>query len=289
MRIREATLKDREGILKVASATWEGWDYVPLFLEDWIREGGLYVAEVGDEIVGITKTTELSSGELWLEAIRVAEEHRRKGLGREIAERQLELALASNPKSIRLSTADVNTASLAIIRRLGFTEYVLFDYFEQSEPLAGLEGVEFDESKLLADAHVAEKAWALVRSSEEFAAAKGLLPHTWKFYEWTKALFRSLLEDRLVYVTSGVKGVLVLIRNRYAPSNREIAFLEGDERSLEILNKLAQAKLASLPEGGRFAAFAAGKRKRKILECLGMKFHERIKKVYVFDYPLGNK
>ena len=286
MRIREATLKDREGILKIASATWEGWDYVPLFLEDWISEGGLFVAEVGGEIVGITKTTELSPAELWLEAIRVAEEHRKKGLGREIAVKQLELAIASNPRSIRLSTADINTASLKIIHHLGFEEYAIFDYFEQSEPLAGLAGVEFEENEFLADAEVAEKAWALVRSSEEFAASKGLLAHTWKFRNFTEWLFRSLLKEGLVYVTPGVGGVLVLLRNRYTPESREIAFIEGDERSLEILIKLVQLKLACISEGARIVAFAAGKRKREIIRRIGLSPHEFIKKVYVFDYPL---
>lgn len=286
MRVREATLKDREGILKIASATWEGWDYVPLFLEDWIREGGLYVAEVGDEIVGITKTTELSPAELWLEAIRVAEEHRKKGLGREIAERQLELALATNPKSIRLSTADVNTASLAIIRRLGFIEYVAFDLFEQKKPLAETQEVELKESEFLAGADVHERVWEMIRSSEEFAASRGLLPHTWKFYNFTEGLFRSLLKEGLVYVTPGVGGVLVLLRNRYTPESREIAFLEGDERSLEILIKLVQLKLACIPEGARIVAFAAGKRKREIIRRIGLSPHEFINKVYVFDYPL---
>ncbi|TET21610.1 MAG: GNAT family N-acetyltransferase [Candidatus Stahlbacteria bacterium] len=289
IKLREATFKDRDGILRIASATWEGWDYVPLFLEDWIKQGGLFVAEVGGEIVGVTKTSELSPGELWLEAIRVAEEHRRKGLGREIAEEQLKLALAASPKSIRLSTADVNTASLAIIHHLGFQEYALFDYFEQREPLGTFRKVELDEKEFLAGAEVTEKAWVLVRSSEEFVASKGLLPHTWKFRNFTEELFRSLLEDGLVYVTPEVGGVLVLMRNRYTPESREIAFLEGDERSLEILSKLAQAKLASLPEGVRFLAFAASKRKHKILQHLGMKFHERVKKVYVFDYPLDKK
>lgn len=286
MKLRKATPKDREGILRIASTTWEGWDYVPLLLDSWIAEGGLYVAELEGQIVGITKTTELSPGELWLEALRVAEEHRKKGLGLQIAEQQLELAIAASPKSIRLSTADVNTASLAIIRHLGFKEYAVFDYFEQSQPLAGLEEMQLDESRLLADADVTDRAWDLILSSQEFRASKGLLPHTWRFFNWTEELFRSLVAEGLVYVTPQVGGVLVLLRNHYAPSNREIAFLEGDERSLETLGRLVHLKLTSLKEG-RLVAFAAGKLKHKIIQNLAMRLHERIKKVYVLEYPLG--
>ena len=39
IRFREATPLDKEGILKIASRTWEGWDYVPLIIDDWLREG----------------------------------------------------------------------------------------------------------------------------------------------------------------------------------------------------------------------------------------------------------
>jgi GNAT superfamily N-acetyltransferase len=283
IKLREAVHSDRKGILRVASTTWEGWDYVPLLLDSWIAEGGLYVAELAGEIVGITKTTELSPGELWLEALRVGEEHRKKGLGRKIAEQQFELAIATRARSIRLSTADINTASLAIIRHLGFKEYAAFDYFGQGQPSA--DQVQLDENMFLADADTVDKAWELVRSSQEFRDSKGLMPHTWRFYDWTEELFRSLVAEGLVYVTPQVGGVLVLLRNYYTPSNREIAFLEGDERSIETLGRLVHLKLA-LGEGG-LVAFAASELKRKISQDLGMKIHEEIHKVYVFEYPLS--
>ncbi|MBN2379032.1 GNAT family N-acetyltransferase [candidate division WOR-3 bacterium] len=285
IKLHSASPKDKEGILAVASATWEGWDYVPLFLDAWIAEGGLYVAEHSGQIVGITKTTELSEGELWLEAIRVAEESRGKGWGREIAQKQLKLAIEADPRSIRLSTADINTTSLKIIGHLGFEEYARFRYLQlPSKHLSS--SMESAEGVQLLHREDSSKAWDLIRGSEEFRVSKGLLPQTWKFCEWTEDLFVRLMNEGSVYVTEDHNGVLVLLPNRYAPANPEVAFIEGDETALEKLEAFAKLKLASASGEGSIVGFSAGKRKRSRLERIGMRPHERINYVYVFDYPL---
>ncbi len=290
MKLRRAVPKDRKAILEIASLTWEGWDYVPMFLDEWIAEGGLYVVEQEEEIIGMTKTTEISPGELWLEAIRVAQKHRNRGLGREIAAEQLKLTLAANPKSIRLSTADVNTASLKIIRHLGFREYAVFDYYALGGIPSYDKTLDFERVKQLGEDEENKKAWQLVRQSEEYIVSKGLLPHTWKFSEWTEGLFRTLVSKKYVYATHDRKGVLVLLPNRYSPASLEIAFLDGDEESVKVLGNFALKEIGSAAEEDvRTAGFAAGDRKREIFTMLGIKPREDLKKVYVFDYPLGKK
>ena len=116
MIIRLAQKKDRKKILKIASHTWEGWDYVPQLLDEWLIEGGLFIAEENGEIVGLTKTTILSRGELWLEGLRVKKELRRQGIGKKLAFFQLEEALKQRPRIIRLSTAEVNIESIKLIK-----------------------------------------------------------------------------------------------------------------------------------------------------------------------------
>lgn len=290
IKFRKAAIADREGILKIASTTWEGWDYVPLFLDTWLEEGGLYVAEMEGEIVGMTKTTEISPGELWLEAIRVSEERREHGLGRWIAEEQLRLALETKPRSIRLSTADINTASLKVIHHLGFVEYAVFDYY-------GLGGISScDETMNLSsvrrlsstDESEIKKAWKLVISSDEYKASRGLLAHTWKFPEWTEHLFRILTDEGYVYITPHAMGVLVLLPNRYSSSSLEIAFIDGDDESVGILGNFALREMApQRAEDERSAGFASSDRKRAIFRRLGFEPIEDLKKVYVFDYPIN--
>lgn len=290
IKLREATKADRDGILKIASSTWEGWDYVPLFLDEWLQEGGLYVAEMEGEIVGMTKTTELSPGELWLEAIRVSEERREHGLGRWIAEEQLRRALDTHPRSIRLSTADINTASLKIIHHLGFREYVVFHYCTLSGVSSYDETVNLSPVRRLSSRDEAEirKAWKLITSSDEYKASRGLLAHTWKFTEWTEGLFRVLIDKGYVHATSEIKGVLLLLPNRYTPSSLEIAFIDGDEESVDILGNFALREIDfRQTKDVRSAGFVASDRKREIFARLGIQPRDDLKKVYVFDYPIN--
>jgi GNAT superfamily N-acetyltransferase len=284
MVLREATPQDRDGILKIATHTWEGWDYVPLFIDSWLGEKGLFVAEEGGRIVGMTKTTELSSGELWFEAIRVAEEERGKGLGLDIAKRQLEMAIATNPRSIRLSTADRNKASISISTSLGFKEYVSFQFYENYENADPLK--EASNVVSLRDEQKIKQAWNIIQESEEYHLSKKLLPHTWKFYDFTEELFGRLSREGLVFATKDTEGVLIVLKNRYSPLNYEVAFLEGSEESVSELSTFAQSHLAKKTADDFMDAFAVSRRKKGILERLGMKKSKDIEKVIVFEYPL---
>lgn len=290
MRLREAVPRDRKGILEIASRTWHDWDYVPLFLDQWIAEGGLFVAEDDGEIIGMTKTTEISPGELWLEAIRVASDRRKKGLGRWIAEEQLRLALDTNPRSIRLSTADINTASLKIIHHLGFRDYATFDFYRLGERIEYNQNLDFGKIKLLTPESKSsiKKSWNRVSSSEEYRLSKGLFPHTWKFPQWTEELYRILIRKGYVFVTGDNTGAMVLLPNRYSPQCLELAFLEGEDTSIDLLGNYALKRMSTCEdEEYRSSAFIAGPRKRAIFERLGFRQREDLKKVFVFDYRIN--
>lgn len=290
MKMRPAAPEDREGILAIASETWEGWDYVPLFIDRWIGEGGLYV--VSDEqgrIIGMTKTTEISAGELWLEAIRVDPNRREKGLGTQIAAEQLRLAIEQKPRSIRLSTADKNTASFKIIRHLGFCEYAIYNFYRLGESIQYDQALDYGQVKTLgpSDTKVIASAWKLITSSEEYRVSKGLFPRTWKFSNWTEELFRAQVGQGVVYVTPQVSAVLVLVPNRYAPQGLEIAFLDGQDPQVSLLGHFALKNIGSCSDREyRSSGFAASDRKHAIYASLGIEPREDLKTVYVFNYPL---
>ena len=95
-----------------------------------------------------------------------------------------------------------------------------------------------------------------------------------------------LIDKGTVYVTSDCEGVLILMPNRYTPESLEIAFIEGSEDSLVSLEAFAKQKLAGASGEGWSYAFSAGDKKKAIIERIGIKLHEDISYVYVFDYPL---
>lgn len=275
--IRKANLRDREVILKIASHTWGGWDYVPLLLDGWLKEGGLFIAEVRGRCVGVTKTAVLSPGELWLEGLRVAEEFRNRGIGKRLARFQLKKALSQKPNSIRLSTAEVNTVSIRIIEELGFRLLSTFTYLEAQVR----EPKRFPHLKPLRSPG---RAWRLVEESEFLRYSKGLLPSSWVFYQARERMVADLSSAGMILGEAG--GMAILQPQRYDPKNSsEITFFSASER--EVLKLL---------EGINSSAFQRGFKELSVFlpedfwvqgfTEWGFKPNLGFKYVFVYEYPL---
>ncbi len=278
IRFREATPLDKEGILKIASRTWEGWDYVPLIIDDWLREGGLFLAEKEGKIVGLTKTTLLSPGELWLEGLRVREDLRGQGIGQRLAKFQLDEALSRKPSSLRLSTAEVNQTSMRIIERLGFHHLCTFTYLEAKvrEPRM---------ASLLRPLRSAEEGWRTVEGSEFLRFSQGLLPAGWIFYEATRDLVANLVRAGMMFRSQN--GVAILQPYRYDPQKAaEITFFSTSREDIsELLNELNS--LAFDIGYKEFSCFLPQDYGVEGFTKWGFQQKLKFRYVFVYQYPLN--
>ncbi len=236
LMLRPARQEDRERIFAICAQIWEGEDYIPNVLDDWLAEGGLTVAELDGQVVGLAKLTLLSPGEVWLEGLRVDPAHRGKGVAKALAQYQLESALALKPRSIRLATAEVNVESLHIAKKQGFQDIAWFVYVEgpvRDEPLPL--GV-----YPLIDA---DTAWAFVRSAGAYRAARGLLAWGWRFPTLTQERLVGLVAQEAVFAYGDpMQGLLVLHPDPYAPTSfAAIGFLDGHEEAQDALLAFAHS------------------------------------------------
>ncbi len=128
--IRPATPSDRPALESIAAQTWDGNDYLPYLLDEWLADtdGQLYVAvDSLDRAVGVSKLTRFGAGEWWLEGIRVDPAHRGKGIARALHQYGLQLAEARHRASgeregtIRLCTDIGNQAVHHLSESLGFS------------------------------------------------------------------------------------------------------------------------------------------------------------------------
>ncbi len=258
--LRSARPEDRERILAISAQVWEGEDYIPLVLDDWLAEGGLAVAELERVVAGLGKLTVLAPGEVWLEGLRVDPAHRGKGVAKAIAHHQLRAALALKPRSIRFATAEVNVESLHIAGKQGFREIARFTYVEgpvRDEPAPpGVTPV-----------RDVEPAWAFIQASPVFRAARGLLAWGWRFPALTPERLGSLVAHEAVFAYEDpVQGLLVLQPDPYAPASfAAIGFLDGNEEAQDALLRFAHAWArakgmeslsAMVPDERRVEAFA---------------------------------
>ena len=118
--VKLAAYEDLEEAVKVEKETMG--DYV--YLEDaWhyfnSLDGGLVCVYHEDKMVGIGRFSVLPDGSGWLETLRVTPEYQRKGIGREIYKKYVELAQLNNCPSMAMFTGVSNVASSTLAEIFG--------------------------------------------------------------------------------------------------------------------------------------------------------------------------
>ena len=277
-KLREAHQRDREAILRIASHTWEGWDYVPLLLDDWLKEGGVFVAEATGRIVGVTKTTILSPGELWLEGLRVAEELRHRGIGEKLAKFQLEEALSRRPRSLRLSTGEINRTSIKIIEGMGFR--LLSTYARLLTKVRNPKGS--PSPKPLTSAR---EVLGQVKTSDFLRLSKGLLPNNWVFRQAREEKIQEFASTGWVWKGQG--GVFILQPHRYDPQTScEIIFFSPFKGKASLL--LEEITFVAFQKGFReLTSFLPESYGERDFAKWGFRPESGFKYVLVYEYPLS--
>lgn len=279
--IRQARAEDRSDILEISARIWEGHDYVPQVLEEWLEEGGLWAAELDGKVVGLANTSSLSPGELWFEGLRVHPKYRGRGIAKQLARVQLKDALNKRPRSIRMSTAEFNHQSIHIATALGFQEVARFTYM--GGPIGG--GPEKPEVDYSVDL---DRAAEFILNSEYLQESRGLFPCGWVFREFSKPLLEGLTQQGALFCSEPrerIRGALLLLPGLRDEERLDIAFLDGGEQALPKLIRFARGYGS---ERGRveFRAVVPGERLVRVLEEEGLSVHPDFRYILVFQYPL---
>jgi GNAT superfamily N-acetyltransferase len=289
--VRRALPRDRKDILRICAKTWHGWDYVPQYLGQWLKDKGFYVivarpakSRGREKVVGLGKFTELGPGELWLEGLRIDPETRSLGLGWQLSQHVIRAALGERPRSIRLATGRRNTHSRRIIRKMGLRLKVSFWNREGRIPKRP------GKPKVFRPDPAA--AWDYLRRSEEFRASKGLLGHTWQFRTVLPELVGELCRRGRVFgfgSNENLLGLLILQPGRYENGRLDVSFIDGVRRALPEFHR--QIRLFAGQHKCQFiGGMTAGRRMLRHLGGLRMRTWRRAGKkrtTLIYEYPLG--
>lgn len=279
--VRPMTEADKPAVMKISSRIWEGNDYVPLFFDRWVKEGGFWAGELAGRLVGYGKATEFAPGEWWLEGLRVDPGCRKRGIGKELSHQVLDRTLERRPVSLRLATADVNHESIHIIKAvMGFESYTEYRFFTGTprRPRPG--------PPLLAPR--VPEALDFIKRSAELAESKGLLPWTWLFRGLNRRYVSELIRCGYVFGfgTAGkLAGLLVVRPHRYRGNDLDISFVAGDRQALaafrsfifRVAHDCGTQNISGMAASGEMAA---------VLKSFGMKPHPHLRKVLVYEYPI---
>ena len=279
--VRPMTMADKPAVMEVSSRIWEGNDYVPLFFDRWVKEGGFWAAELRGRLVGYGKATQLSPGEWWLEGLRVDPECRKRGIGKELSRQVLRRTLDERPVSLRLATADVNRESMHIIETaMGLKPHTQYRFFvgKPGKPRPGAALIVPSVSEVL----------DYVKRSGELSASRGLLQYTWLFRQVDRRYVAELRRGGHVfgYRTGGrLDGLLILRPHRYRASDLDISFVAGGKKALVAFGSYL-SRVAHESRAESISGMAASDEMASALKCLGLKPHPHIGAVPVYEYPI---
>ncbi|MDD5263365.1 MAG: GNAT family N-acetyltransferase [Candidatus Bipolaricaulis sp.] len=246
IRIRRATQQDTERILAISAQVWDGNDYVPSILADWLVDpsGELLVAEVDDAVASFAYRTWLLPGHAWLQGIRTDPAYRGRGVGRALSRALIDRAWRAGAARISLSTYFDNTPSIRIIESLGFERVASFVFLERTEEAPPLPAT--------ADPGVAEptpdEAARFILASSSLATARGWYPFEWLFLPFA-ARPEAFLEKTPYRIGvrsgDGWRSLLCASPGRGAGDASFLSFLDGDSRDFAALVAKASRDLAT--------------------------------------------
>ncbi|MCX6086359.1 MAG: GNAT family N-acetyltransferase, partial [Caldiserica bacterium] len=103
--IRTARLADRERIVAISSQIWEGDDYVPHVIDEWLRmrDSEVAVADLNGSVIAFARAVNLTPGYMWLEGIRTDTAAQGHGAGKALTEYFIEKATREGAQRIGLS------------------------------------------------------------------------------------------------------------------------------------------------------------------------------------------
>jgi GNAT superfamily N-acetyltransferase len=128
---RPTLTADIPEILEITRHTWQGHDYVPLVLDQWIRDtsGAMFTAELAGTPVGIVKLSLLGEKDWWIEGLRVNQSIKNRGIGKHLFGFALEYWKNHCSGTLRMITGEANTTSQHLAGLFGFEPVLKFQLF----------------------------------------------------------------------------------------------------------------------------------------------------------------
>lgn len=235
--LRKAMASDKPRITEISSQIWDGEDYVPDVLDDWLADpnGEVIVAIVDGKLISFARRSYLLLGYAWFEGARTDPAYRNSGVFQEISRYFLEAAQHEGADTIGLSTHVDNEASIHIIEKSGFLKVASYVYLEAGRDAPARR--ERRPSRSVFEV-TPKEAIPFVHNSQFLQVAHGHFPHGWKFYPFERNPKQVLSRMQLVLgIREGGQliGLLCLGGSLHQDGECTIDFVYGRSDAIEDL------------------------------------------------------
>jgi len=293
MQLRPAQTSDIPAIKGLSESIWDGGDYLPRLIADWISEGGVYTGIVNGEIVGVSRIRKLAEDEWWLEGLRIAVAQQGLGYGRELHNLTLDELKRIGKGIVRFASADTNH-SIPPALKSGFREILRlpFTYAElpHHKTIKSAWQAVLEENKITVNAKATPQLRELLKTASSIDYA-GLIRQGWEFYNYSEERLNAWLGQSVVLTTSDkgeVKAAAVLSTDYQRPHNLDLNMLTGDKKTVRerIIPSLVAAAMVQ-PERFNDIYVCVPARYRDVLTGTGFQSADFFRDQIVFEAEIA--
>jgi len=134
---RELTYEDIPAIKEISKDIWEGDDYVPYVIQEWLQEKycmnyGTFKDENKTELIGFGRVKLYDKNIAWLEGGRIKVSYQSQGIGKKQLNYAIEYAKKISVKVAQYDTSSKNLASISLAKFFGFKRKKCMDLITAS-------------------------------------------------------------------------------------------------------------------------------------------------------------
>ena len=132
---RELTPEDIPAIKDISKDIWEGDDYIPYVIHEWLQEKscmnyGTFIDENKTDLIGFGRVKLYNRELAWLEGGRIKVSYQGKGIGKLQLNYAIEYAKKIGAKVAQYDTGSKNFASISLAKHFGFKQKKCMDLVE---------------------------------------------------------------------------------------------------------------------------------------------------------------
>ena len=191
MRIRQATMKDKAAIVRLCKRSVRN-DYVLLFLDGFLKDGGMFIALDGKRVVGMMKYTKCIGGDGWLGAARTDPKYRRRGVASSIMEACMKHAASQGAKFVRSWTSRTNKSAMMAGQHAGFREVGAFTRVRKRVKRTDMNCKLWQERSI-------SRIWPLIRNSKLMKDSGFYAPIPFDFVKVTRKVLSEAVSNGWIY------------------------------------------------------------------------------------------
>ncbi len=243
INIRFARKEDKEAILNICSQIWEGDDYIPNVIDEWLKNENskFFILEYNGVITHFERLRIQSQTDGWAEGLRADPQYSGKGLASKLMSYIVEYAKKIGLKTLRASIYYKNDASLALTQKMGY-DLIKKYIFARKE----IENIPEKSTPTNVISLTEKHFFPILKFLEESQTYKEFdrfITNGWLFHKHKDSIWYDLLKNGKIYTTSQSEKLESLMLLDYANcrfNELSIGFIDGNTEAINTLINYAE-------------------------------------------------